>query len=46
MVVGTFEMMNRLLDAIGTPVRLPLHPLATAMGLRVPDHLHPSEEAS
>jgi len=39
MVAGNFEMMNRLLDAIGTPVGRPLHPLAEEMGLTIPDHL-------
>lgn len=43
MVAGNFEMMNRLLDAIGAPVRRPLHTLAQEMGLHVPDHLHPEE---
>jgi len=41
MVAGNFEMMNRLLDAIGTPVGRPLHPLAEEMGLSVPAHLDP-----
>lgn len=41
MIAGNFEMMNRLLDAIGTPVGRPLHPLAEQMGLSVPAYLHP-----
>jgi hypothetical protein len=33
--------MNRLLDAIGVPVRSPQMQLADELGLRVPDHLRP-----
>jgi hypothetical protein len=40
-VAGNFEMMNRLLDAIGVPVRSPQMQLADELGLRVPDHLRP-----
>jgi len=40
-VAGNFEMMNRLLDAIGVAVRGPSLALADELGLRVPDHLRP-----
>ena len=39
MVAANFQMMNRLLDAIGAPVSSRLDPLAEEMGLTVPDHL-------
>ena len=39
MVAANFQMMNRLLDAIGAPVSPRLFPLAEEMGLTVPDHL-------
>ena len=39
MVAANFQMMNRLLDAIGAPVSPRLDPLADEMGLTVPDHL-------
>ena len=39
MVAANFQMMNRLLDAIGAPVSTRLFPLAEEMGLTVPDHL-------
>ena len=39
MVAANFQMMNRLLDAIGAPVSARLFPLAEEMGLTVPDHL-------
>lgn len=38
-VAGNFEMMNRLLDAVGVPVSSPGMALADELGLRVPDHL-------
>ena len=38
-VAGNFEMMNRLLDAIGVPVSRRQADLASELGLRVPDHL-------
>lgn len=38
---GNFEMMNRLLDAIGVPVSTGGMALAADLGLAVPDHLHP-----
>lgn len=39
MVAATFQMMNRLLDAIGAPVSPHRFALAQEMGLTVPDHL-------
>ena len=39
MVAANFQMMNRLLDAIGAPISTRLFPLAAEMGLTVPDHL-------
>ena len=39
MVAANFEMMNRLMDAIGAPVSARHTPLADEMGLTVPDHL-------
>ncbi|MEM9202189.1 MAG: hypothetical protein AAGC53_11035 [Actinomycetota bacterium] len=39
MVAANFQMMNRLLDAIGAPVPARLFPLAEEMNLTVPDHL-------
>lgn len=41
MVAANFEMMNRLLDAIGVPVMAATAGLATEMGLAIPDHLQP-----
>lgn len=41
MVAANFEMMNRLLDAIGVPVMAATADLATEMGLAIPDHLQP-----
>ncbi len=38
-VAGNFEMMNRLLDAVGVAVRGGQLRLADELGLRVPDHL-------
>ena len=38
---GNFEMMNRLLDAIGAPVGDGSVRLAEKLGLTVPDHLRP-----
>ncbi len=38
---GNFEMMNRLLDAIGVRVNEPGMGLATELGIDVPDHLRP-----
>jgi hypothetical protein len=40
-VAGNFEMMNRLLDAIGVSVRAGGMAVADELGLRVPDHLRP-----
>lgn len=40
-VAGNFQMMNRLLDAIGVPVRRSGMRLADELGLTVPDHLSP-----
>lgn len=40
-VAGNFEMMNRLLDAIGTKVHPSALSLADHLGLIVPDHLRP-----
>ncbi|MDH3293879.1 MAG: hypothetical protein OER95_06110 [Acidimicrobiia bacterium] len=40
-VAGNFQMMNRLLDAIGVRVRRSSMKLAEELGLSVPDHLHP-----
>jgi len=31
-VAATFQMMNRLLDGVGAPVREQLHPLAAELG--------------
>ena len=39
LVAGNFSMMNRALDAIGAPVDTAHDPLATEMGVTVPDHL-------
>lgn len=41
MVAGNFEMMNRLLDAVGAPVGKAMNGLASEMGLSIPDHLQP-----
>ena len=41
MVAGNFEMMNRLLDAIGAPVGTGLDSLAAEMQLTIPAHLQP-----
>ncbi len=38
-VAGNFEMMNRLLDAVGVAVGGRQVALADELGLRVPDHL-------
>lgn len=32
-VCATFQMMNRLLDGVGAPVRASLHPIAVELGL-------------
>ena len=40
-VAGNFEMMNRLLDAVGVAVTHQGAALAAELGLRVPDHLRP-----
>lgn len=40
-VAGNFQMMNRLLDAIGVRVRRPGMVLASELGLVVPPHLRP-----
>lgn len=40
-VAGNFQMMNRLLDAIGVRVRRSGMMLADELGLPVPAHLHP-----
>ena len=40
-VAGNFEMMNRLLDAVGVAVNRRQADLAAELGLRVPDHLRP-----
>lgn len=40
-IAGNFEMMNRLLDAIGAPVGKGVTGLADEMGLTIPDHLQP-----
>ncbi len=32
-VCATFQMMNRLLDGVGAPVRRSLHPLAAELGV-------------
>lgn len=40
-VAGNFQMMNRLLDAIGVSVRRSGMALADELGLTVPDHLSP-----
>ena len=37
-VCATFQMMNRLLDGVGAPVRIELHGLAAELGFR-PDEL-------
>ncbi len=39
---GNFEMMNRLLDAIGVTVNAPGMTLADGLGLDVPMHLRPT----
>ena len=39
MVAANFQMMNRLLDAIGAPVSARLSDLAEEMGLSIPEHL-------
>lgn len=39
---GNFQMMNRLLDAIGVKVRRQGMELAAELGLTVPDHLRPA----
>ena len=41
-VAGNFQMMNRLLDAIGVRVGRAGMTLAGELGLKVPSHLHPS----
>ena len=41
MVAANFEMMNRLLDAIGVPVAAATTGLAAEMGLVIPEHLRP-----
>ena len=38
-VAGNFQMMNRLLDAVGVAVPAGRVPLADELGLRIPDHL-------
>jgi hypothetical protein len=40
-VVGTFEMMNRLLDGIGVPIGAHAAPMAAVLGVDVPDHIRP-----
>jgi len=40
-VAGNFQMMNRLLDAIGVRVGRAGMKLAIELGLKVPQHLHP-----
>jgi hypothetical protein len=40
---GNFQMMNRLLDAIGVRVRRQGMDLAAELGLQVPRHLHPAD---
>ena len=40
-VAGNFQMMNRLLDAIGVRVDRRRMKLADELGLTVPDHLRP-----
>lgn len=40
-VAGNFQMMNRLLDAIGVRVRRSGMALADELGLSVPEHLLP-----
>jgi len=40
-VAGNFEMMNRLLDAVGVVVPQRMAVLADELGLRLPDHLRP-----
>jgi len=40
-VAGNFQMMNRLLDAIGVRVGRAGMKLATELDLTVPQHLHP-----
>ncbi|MDH3299979.1 MAG: hypothetical protein OES24_05680 [Acidimicrobiia bacterium] len=42
-VAGNFQMMNRLLDAIGVRVRRGGMALADELGLTVPDHLRPAD---
>lgn len=42
-VVGNFQMMNRLLDALGVRVGANAMRLANELGLRVPTHLRPPE---
>lgn len=41
-VAGNFEMMNRLLDAVGVAVGGRQAALADELGLRLPDHLRVS----
>jgi hypothetical protein len=36
-VAATFQMMNRLLDGVGAPVRKSLHPLAAELGFEPAD---------
>ncbi len=43
---GNFEMMNRLLDAIGVPVSEAGIALADGLGLVVPRHLRPADTFS
>ena len=41
-VAGNFEMMNRLLDAIGVPVGGGGVDIAEELGVEVPEHLRPA----
>lgn len=36
-VAATFQMMNRLLDGVGAPVRQSLHPIAHELGFESSD---------
>ena len=40
---ANFQMMNRLLDALGVEVRRQGMELAAELGLAVPDHLRPAD---
>jgi hypothetical protein len=38
-VAANFQMMNRILDAVGVPVNQRLSAVVDELGLTIPDHL-------